>query len=107
MKLLTLSPAARSRVSLLVLVCVALLVVIIVGQSSAGASALRLFQSQPTSPLTAPTEPALQPAATAVTQPPALEGTTSGPTIPTWVAIVAAVVVLVVTVVFILLRLRR
>jgi hypothetical protein len=80
--------------------------VVALGQSNVGASAMKLFQSQPSSPLTTPSAPTPVPAATA-TQPQGSEATASGPAIPTWLAIVAAVVVLAVVAIFVLLRLRR
>ncbi len=101
MKRQTLSPAIRSRLVLLVLACVALLLVISLGQSDVGAAALSLFQS-PASPVTTPPEqPAAAPAEAASIEPPP---SAAGRSIPTWVIIVVAVVVIALVVGFLLLR---
>lgn len=97
----TLSPTVRSRFVLLVLACVALLLVISLGQSDVGAAALSLFQS-PASPVaTPPEQPAAAPAETASVEPPP---SAAGRSIPTWVIIVVAVVVIALVVGFLLLR---
>ena len=97
----TLSPTVRSRLVLLVLACVALLLVISLGQSDVGAAALSLFQS-PASPVeTPPEQPAAAPAETAGVEPPP---SAAGRSIPTWVIIVVAVAVIAVVVGFLLLR---
>ncbi len=102
MKRQTLSPAIRSRLVLLVLACVALLLVISLGQSDVGAAALSLFQS-PASPVaTPPEQPAAAPAETASVEP--LPPSATGRSIPTWVIIVVAVVVIALVVGFLLLR---
>ena len=99
----TLSPTVRSRLVLLVLACVALLLVISLGQSDVGAAALSLFQS-PASPVaTPPEQPAAAPAETASVEPPP-PPSAAGRSIPTWVIIVVAVVVIALVVVFLLLR---
>jgi hypothetical protein len=98
----TLSPTVRSRLVLLVLACVALLLVISLGQSGVGAAALSLFQS-PASPVaTPPEQPAAAPAETAGVEPP--PSSAAGRSIPTWVIIVVAVVVIALVVGFFLLR---
>jgi hypothetical protein len=97
----TLSPTVRSRLVLLVLACVALLLVISLGQSDVGTAALSLFQS-PASPVaTPPEQPADAPAETASVEPPP---SAAGRSIPTWVFIVVAVVVIALVVGFLLLR---
>ena len=104
-KLHSLSSAARTRATLLVLLCLAMLVVFSLGQTGVGASALNLFQS-PASPVREATQPTADPApVTIVEDTPAPEA--EGLSIPTWVFFVAGIVVLVLVAVVLLLRSRR
>jgi len=103
-KLHSLFPAARTRATLLVLLCLALLVVFSLGQTSVGATALSLFQS-PASPIRAD-EPSPEPAPVTIAEDapmPAAEGFS----IPTWAFFVAGVLALVLVAALLLLRSRR
>jgi len=103
-KLHSLFPAARTRVTLLVLLGLALLVVFGIGQTSVGATALSLFQS-PASPLRGD-EPSADPDPVTTAEDAPLPGA-EGFAIPTWALFVAAVLVLVLAAALLLLRSRR
>ena len=103
-KLHSLFPAARTRMTLVVLLCLAVLAVISLGQTGVGASALSLFQS-PASPVR-DAEPHADPAPVKIAED-APVPSTEGFSIPTWAYFVAAVLVLVVAAVVLLLRSRR
>ena len=104
MKLHSLFPAARTRATLLVLLCLALLVVFSLGQTGVGATALSLFQS-PASPIRG-AEPSADPAP-ATTPEDAPVPAAEGFSIPTWAFFVAGVLVLVLVAAILLLRSRR